>query len=246
MTAMRARFGMLTPSSNTVLEPVTARMVADAPCATAHFARFRVTEIALSDAALGQFDAQPILDAAALLAHAKVDVIAWNGTSASWLGFGRDEALCAAIEARTGVAARTSVLAFRDILLRTGVTRVGLVTPYTSDVQARIAETWGAEGFAVAAERHAGLSDNFSFAELPADTVAEMIRAVAAEGVEAVAIVCTNMDAAGLAPALEAQTGLPVYDSVATTLWACMGAAGRDLAPLAGWGRLFTDPRLAA
>ena len=29
-----------------------------------------------------------------LLAHAKVDVIAWNGTSASWLGFDRDERLC--------------------------------------------------------------------------------------------------------------------------------------------------------
>ena len=76
------RLGMLTPSSNTVLEPTTVAMLAGVPEATAHFARFRVLEIALSDRALGQFDDSEILRAAELLADAKVDVIAWNGTSA--------------------------------------------------------------------------------------------------------------------------------------------------------------------
>ena len=37
--------GMLTPSSNTTLEPVTAAMIAGIPEASAHFGRFRVTEI---------------------------------------------------------------------------------------------------------------------------------------------------------------------------------------------------------
>ena len=47
MNAMRTRLGMLTPSSNSVLEPVTYAMLADAPGTSAHFSRFRVTEIAL-------------------------------------------------------------------------------------------------------------------------------------------------------------------------------------------------------
>jgi len=94
----RIRIGMLTPSSNTVLEPVTVAMLRDVPEATAHFSRFKVTEIALSQQALMQFDDSEILRAAELLAHAKVDVIAWNGTSASWLGFERDERLCERIE----------------------------------------------------------------------------------------------------------------------------------------------------
>jgi hypothetical protein len=55
------------------------------PEASAHFSRFPVTEIALSAGALAQFDDAPILRAAELLAHAKVDVIAWNGTSSGWL-----------------------------------------------------------------------------------------------------------------------------------------------------------------
>lgn len=246
MTGQRTRLGMLTPSSNTVLEPVTVRMIAETPDVTAHFSRFRVTEIALSDTALGQFDPAPILDAADLLSHAKTDVIAWNGTSASWLGFEKDEALCAAIEARTGVRARTSVLAFREIFRRTEAPRIGLVTPYTTDVQTRIAKNWTSSGFHVVAERHLGLRDNFSFAEVSGEQIAAMIRAVVADGAEAVAVVCTNMDAAGLVPSLEAETGIPVYDSVGTTLWACMKAVGRSVSPLANWGRLFTDERLAA
>ena len=78
--------------------------------------------------------------AAELLSHAKVDVIAWNGTSASWLGFERDERLCERIVAATDVAACTSVLAFREIFQRTGVSRIGLVTPYVDAVQAKIVD----------------------------------------------------------------------------------------------------------
>src|ERR1700751_5751372 len=104
----RRRLGMITPSSNSVLEPVTAAMVADVAGITAHFSRVRVTEIALDAGALDQFDASVMLPAADLLADAKVDAIAWNGTSASWLGVSRDRSLCDAITARTGAPATTS------------------------------------------------------------------------------------------------------------------------------------------
>src|SRR5580704_11798664 len=113
------RLGMLTPSSNTALEPITNAMLAGIADASAHFSRFRVTEIALSESALRQFDDSEILRAAELLADAQVDVIAWNGTSASWLGLERDERLCERIVAATGIAACTSVLAFREIFQRT-------------------------------------------------------------------------------------------------------------------------------
>src|SRR6185295_15059009 len=146
MTA-RVFLGMLTPSSNTILEPVTTAMLADLPEVTAHFSRFKVTEIALSGPALAQFDDTEILRAAELLAHAKVDAIAWNGTSASWLGFDRDERLCERIREATGIATCTSVLAFREIFERTAVQRIGLVTPYLNDVQSKIMANWEASGF---------------------------------------------------------------------------------------------------
>src|ERR1700753_2014454 len=107
------RVCMLTPSSNTALEPITYAMLSGITDISVHFSRFKVTEIALSESALRQFDDSEILRAAELLAHAKVDVIAWNGTSASWLGFERDERLCERITAATGIQARTTPLSSR-------------------------------------------------------------------------------------------------------------------------------------
>ena len=237
------RLGMLTPSSNTVLEPVTTRMLMGVPNVTAHFARFKVTEIALSDQALGQFDHSEILRAAELLAQAKVDVIAWNGTSASWLGFDWDELLCERIRSATGIAACTSVLAFREIFDRTGVRGVGLVSPYRDDVQAKIAANWKRSGYDCTAERHVGLQDNFSFADVDEATITRLVREVVAEGCDAVAIVCTNMRGAGVTEALEAELGVPVYDSVAITLWKSLLVAGVDPGLVRGWGGLFQKLR---
>lgn len=245
MTPRPVRLGMLTPSSNTALEPITSAMLAGIADISVHFSRFKVTEIALSDSALRQFDDSEILRAAELLAHAKVDVIAWNGTSASWLGFDRDERLCERITAATGIRACTTVLAYRDLFRRLAITRIGLVTPYRRDVQDRIISNWGSEGLHCVAERHLSLQDNFSFAEVPEAEVAGLIEAVVREGCDAVAVLCTNMRGAGVADRLEQQLGVPVFDSIAVTLWACLIAVGMDPRRIEGWGSLFTTPALA-
>jgi maleate isomerase len=166
MTAS-VRLGMLTPSSNTTLEPVTTAMLAALPMVSVHFSRFRVTEIALSGDALAQFDDRPILAAAELLAHAKVDVIAWNGTSSGWLGFDADRRLCERIESTTGIRAGTSMLALNEILAATEVKRFGLVTPYIDAVQQRIVANYATLGIDCGAERHLGIQDNFAFAAVP-------------------------------------------------------------------------------
>jgi maleate isomerase len=235
----RIRLGMLTPSSNTTLEPVTIAMLASLPSVSAHFSRFRVTEIALSDAALAQFDDRPILAAAELLAHAKVDVIGWNGTSSGWLGFDADHRLCQRIEAATGIPATTSMLALNEVLAATGVRRCGLVTPYIDAVQQRIVANYATLGITCDAERHLGMQDNFAFAEVTPATLTGMIRAVAADKPDAIAVICTNLNAAPLVAALEAETGLPIYDTIATVVWKSLKRAGVDLAGVAGWGRLF-------
>lgn len=239
MTDRRIRLGMLTPSSNTTLEPVTAAMLVEMPHVSAHFSRFKVTEIALSAAADTQFDDSAVLGAAELLADAKVDVIAWNGTSASWRGFETDERLVERITAATGITAATCVLGYRDLFRATGVRRLGLVTPYTRDVQQRIAANWGAAGFDCRTERHLGLRDNYSFAEVTAAQVERMLREVAAEGCDAAAIVCTNVNGAAIAARLERDVSIPIYDSVAVTLWASLRAAGADPGAITRWGRVF-------
>jgi len=243
MTALSPRIllGMLTPSSNTVLEPVTAALLAGISEASAHFGRFRVTEIALSETALAQFDDTEILAAARLLSHARCRVIAWNGTAAGWRGFHLDEALCAAITRETGAMAATSVLALNEILRATGVKRLGLVSPYTDDVQAAIVRNYESFGIAVTGDAHEGLTDNYSFSEITPERMRAMARAVAREKPEAIAIYCTNMRGAPLAESLEAELGIPVYDTVATVLWKSLKLTGVDTRRITGWGSLFRE-----
>jgi maleate isomerase len=231
---------MLTPSSNTVLEPATARLLAGHAGISAHFSRFSVTEIALDAAALGQFGDGPILKAAELLAHAKVDVIAWNGTSASWLGLQRDRDLVAGIEAATGIAASTCMLGYFDLFRARQIRRLGIVTPYTADVQRKIISTYAGEGVEVAAERHLGIRDNFSFGLVTETDIARMIEEAAEARPDAIAIVCTNMNGAAAAASAEARLGIPVLDSVAVTLRACLVRAGADPSMITGWGSVFS------
>lgn len=237
------RIGMLTPSSNTVLEPLTNALLAPlADRVSAHFGRFRVTQIALDADANRQFAPEPILQAADLLADAHPHVIAWNGTSASWLGFDSDDRLCAAITARTGIPASSTIVALNRLLAGMGVRRLGLVTPYTPDVQDRIAANYRATGIEVVSEAHCNISENFAFCRVPEGHVAQMCRDVATARPDAIAIVCTNMRGPMIAAALEAELGIPILDSVAVTLWGCLRAVGVDPAPLARFGRLFATP----
>ena len=235
------RLGMLTPSSNTVLEPVTAQIVAGLSDVTVHFSRFRVTEIGLDVAALSQFDERPMLAAAELLADAKVDVISWNGTSAGWLGLDSDRKLCERIRSVTGISASTSVLSLFEILNRRREKRVALVTPYIDDVQNAIIAGFAREGIEVIAECHLGIRDNFSFGEVSERTLTAMIGDVAAHRPDAIAVFCTNLAAAPFVAALEAQYQVAIHDSVAATIYGALNAAGAPVGDVKGYGRMFDE-----
>jgi maleate isomerase len=237
----RILLGMLTPSSNTALEPLTSAMVSALPGVSAHFSRFTVTEISLRDQALGQFDDSKVLEAAKLLADAKVDVIGWSGTSSGWLGFEADERLCRRITEATGIPATTSVLALNEILGKTGVDDFGLVTPYLADVQQKIVANYARLGIACRTERHLDLHVNFSFSEVGEDQIRALVREVARDRPQAISTFCTNLRAAHLVQELEAETGIPVYDTVSAVVWKALRIAGVDTRQVKGWGRLFEE-----
>ena len=237
---IRLKLGVLTPSSNTALEPLTSALAAVVPGCSAHFSRFKVTEIALSAQALGQFDDSKILAAAELLADAQVDVIGWSGTAAGWLGFDTDLRLVERIHARTGIRATTAVLALNELLALQGIQRLALVTPYTGDVQQRIIDNYRAIGIEVVAERHLGISVNHDFALVEPAQLEALMHEVAASRPQAFATYCTNLRAAPLAAAVEAATDIALLDTVSTTVWGMLRAAGADPAVIQGWGRLFS------
>jgi len=84
------------------------------------------------------------------------------------------------------------------------------------------------------------MRDNFSFSTVTADQIRAMAREVAAAKPDAIAIICTNMRGAPLAQELEATHGIPVYDTVSTTVWKSLKLAGVDTNRLKGWGAIFS------
>ena len=232
------RIGMIVPSSNTCLEPMTYRILGDRDDVTVHSARIPVTRIALDAGSDQQFDAAGMRAAAELLATADVDVIAWNGTSGSWLGVGHDEAIAAEITRATGVPATTSTLAYFAAFRRFGISDIGLLTPYTADVNEQVAARYLENGVAVTGHTALGLSDNESFGRVRPEALVEPSVALAEADPDALVYLCTNLYGAPIAAEVEARTGVPVLDSVAVTLWHCLELAGSALLD-ARWGRLL-------
>jgi maleate isomerase len=260
----RSLLGVLTPSSNTRLEPLTAAMLAGLPSVTAHFARFRVVDVGLGAAA--QFDPEPIVEAAGLLADARVDSIVWSGTSGGWRGIADDQALCSAISAATGVPATTSTLALLAALKLLGTRRLGLVTPYPAEMHDAVARTLAGEGIDVAASASDGFTaSNWELSTLPPERIDAMVAEVAtaigatstpagagaAAGAGAgtpagtappgaITVFCTNLAAADRVQNWEEMFGIPVLDSVSLAVWHALELSGYAGPRPEGWGRLFS------
>jgi maleate isomerase len=66
------------------------------------------------------------------------------------------------------------------------------------------------------------------------------MRSAAADRPDALLVLCTNLDGAAAAGKIEAETGVPVLDSVVVTLWGALRTAGRPTAGLAPFGRALS------
>lgn len=155
------RIGHITPSSNTVLEPLTyAINNSFGRSMSHHFARTPVTHIALNSSSEAQFHLETMLSTAHLLADAPLDAIVWNGTSASWRGIDKDQVLCEAITKETGLLSSSSTLAFYKAFRELGLKTVGLALPYSGAVSSQIAAEYIRQGFIITDIASLGLFSN--------------------------------------------------------------------------------------
>jgi maleate isomerase len=240
-------FGIIVPSSNTLVEPTTYNILSNIHEpeweVTVYFTRVRVTQISLSKDSDQQFTIDSMLAAAQLLADAKVNVIGWSGTAASWTGFDSDKQLCCEIKAKTGIPATTSTLAILDLCRSSpsGPGRLGLVTPYTEDVNAKIRDNYGSAGFPVSsqASKCCQLSVNHDFAAVSEQDIERMIGEVAA-ACDTVMLLCTNMGGARYTSQWEAKYKLTIFHPISTVIHAMFELL--DLHPSSlerPWGSIF-------
>lgn len=211
------RVGILIPSSNTVLEPLSVRIFSNNQ-STAHFSRLRVIDVTLEQQSFDQFSMEKQIDAAQLLCDAGVDSIVWGGTSASWLGADHDARLCDLLKSATGIPSGSCTLEMNRLFNACNAKTFGLVTPYTFDVQQHIMKNYASMGFTCLAERHYGGSISSEFAAIEEHVITQMVRDVAKKRPDIIFIMCTNMRGARVSEKLSDELGIPVFDSAIVTL----------------------------
>ena len=241
----RKKLGHVTPSCNSVLEPMSVLITAEIPAVSHHFSRIQVDEVSLRLEDLAQFAPDRILAGARLLADAQLDAIVWNGTSGAWHGLDQDYDLCNRIEAETGCPASTAILAQVEALQRGRLRHYGLAVPYTADVAARMADVFAEADLEVAAVGHGSITKGTDMARMTDDDVRGLLRTANAPGAECIALVCTGVAGAHLVHEMEAELGKPIIDSVAAACGKGLELAGVD-ARLDGWGLLLSGALIGA
>jgi maleate isomerase len=230
-----ARLGILTPASNTNVEPTTYAMLAGVAGVTAHFSRF-----ALPPSLDVTIDAEVLGPAASLLAQAEVDVLAFHGTAGSWTGLEGDRALCAELERVTGIPATTASLATVEAVKALDARTLALVFPGEAWITNDIASEYAREGLTIAhVSRTERYASNLEIGRADPADIEALLAAAIVDGVDAVVVIGTNLAAAAHVDALERAHDTTVVDSTAATTWQLLRMTGVD-ADLTGWGRLLT------
>lgn len=161
---------------------------------------------------------------AALLADARVDLIAFNCTAAS-LVTGPAE-INRRIEAATGIGSVTTIEAVLEALAATGMQRVALLTPYLPEVVA--AEIAFLAGRGLRVEVSAGLpcADPVEQGCIEPQrwlALARELRDVACDGL---LISCAGIQVADVLDDIEQAFGRPVVASNQALLWTCLRRLG--------------------
>ena len=229
--------GWITPSANTVVERVTLGILRDFPAVSPHFSRTSV--VGAVDPFPLTYDFDDMLATAAKLGDAKLDVVAWNGSKGGSLDFALDHELVERIEALTGARSTTSTLAIDQVLREDGVRRYALACPYVDAYRERIVASFARQGYECVAALNAGLSDNFSFSQIPLNHIAGMLRELGRARPQAIISFCTNFPAAPLVAEMELELGLPIYDTVSMGVWGALKRVGIDTRPGRAWGMVF-------
>lgn len=150
--------------------------------------------------------------------------------------------MCWEIEKKTGIRATSSVLALNRLLRVCGIRKLGLVTPYTWDVQAAIVRNYEEIGVGIGGgmERYLSVVRNTDIAEIGEEVLDGLVEEVVKGGAQAVTTFCTNLVAAQKVRIWEERYRMPVFDTVTTVVWDMLRVCGVDVSALEeDWGMMY-------
>lgn len=234
----RAVFGVIVPSTNTVVEHDYWR-------AGIEGVAFRAGSMYIPNPVMGdesEFEAL-LVQIRASIETAVRDVLTAEpermvmGMSAEtfWGGVEGNAAFEQRIRERTGLPVTTGASACRAALQELGVRRIAVFSPYQPNADREVHRFFTEAGFDVAAVTGLRCATAMDIARVEEPRLRGVIAEIDGPGVEAIVQVGTNLSFVGLAETLEVELGRPVVAINAATLWHALREHGiSDQVPGAG------------
>jgi maleate isomerase len=235
MAGYRARLGVIVPSVNLTLEPEFYEI---APRGVSmHFSRIRQREDTVEEL---MRMADDIPRAAAELADAEVDLIAFGCTAGSLLGgHGYDEQLINSIENVAHVPALTTSTAVLAALRALRIRSVSVATPYPQELNTREKDFLESHGFKVVSIAGLGCKGPEN-ADLSARRIYKHAKETFRTDADGLFMSCTNVRTLDVLQKLECDLGKPVVSSNQATMWMMLRKIGIG-DTMQGYGTLLAE-----
>jgi maleate isomerase len=231
----RLRIGMLVPSGNVIIEPQVNAML---PRGVALYAT-RLPLCGSSETELLAV-ARNVEEAARLLGHAGVGLIAFNCTAVSTYSKAMEADIQQRIASATGLPALMTSAAIVEALRTLRARKLVLLTPYIPEVNAREVAFLRSEGLEVLSETGLGLNTNTEMAKLAPDVWIDLGRKRKDSRADAYVVSCTAVRSAEVIDELELELGRPVVTSNQAITWHCLRKA-RIQDKVRGFGALLWE-----
>jgi maleate isomerase len=219
----RMKFGVVAPSTNTVVQPEFDAMRPDG--VTNHFGRIHIPNDPLG----GDDDFTRLIETVRREMMAAVDrvmtcepdhLIMGMSSETFWDGLDGSEKLRERVEARAGVSVTMGSDAVRQALGRYGqVRRLGVITPYMPVADAQVRRFFTDCGYEVVRLDGLKCASPVLIAHVSERELREAIRRVDGDGIEAIVQVGTNLAMARLAGLAEFWLDKPVLAINTATYW---------------------------
>lgn len=238
----RLKVGVILPSTNTIVQPETDAV--RVPGVTWHVGRIPITNRKIStDNFLDHVAAMRagIETATDQVQTAGIDrLVMAVALEAFWGGVAQSDAFRNKLEAYSGVPVTLGSDAIAAGLDAFGATSIAVLTPHMPKGDIEVRGWLEEKGFAV--KRLTGLACESprGIAQVPPSRIAEALRQLDGDDVDALVQVGTNLAGAAVAAEIEKSIGKPIIQINTVSAWAALRAAG-IADRLQGRGRLLEE-----
>ncbi len=239
----RKKFGVIAPSTNTIVEPDYYRMTV--PGVTAHFSRIWIRDQDLSDnskfEALLEQIREEITYSVQRALTAEVEYIVMGMSAETfWGGVEGNRQFIKEIKALSGLDVATGAEACERALHLFGAKRIGVVTPYQPIGDENVIKFFNEIGFEVVNLKGLKCPTAVAIAHVSEAELRQALIEVNSDDVDALVQVGTNLSMLQLADEAERWLSKPVIAINAATWWMALRDNGID-DKIFGLGRLLRD-----